>query len=36
MKVARSFEKLNITQRTGVGIMGFNSPYWIISFTGSI
>jgi len=28
--------KLNVTERSAVAVMGFNSPEWVISFYGGI
>lgn len=33
---AKSMHKLNITERSAVAIMGFNSPEWVIAFWGGI
>ena len=36
MKFSKALAKLNVTTRSAVGIMGFNSPEWAISFVGAI
>jgi len=33
---AKAMHKLNITERSAVAVMGFNSPEWVISFYGGI
>ena len=36
LKFAKGLHKLNITERSAVAIMGFNSPEWVIAFVGGI
>lgn len=36
MKFAKSLVKLNVSQRSSVNILGFNSPEWFFSFMGAI
>jgi hypothetical protein len=32
MNFAKAMAKFNISERTGVSIMGFNAPEWAIAF----
>ena len=36
LRFAKACHKLNVTERSAVAIMGFNSPEWAIAFMGSI
>jgi len=36
MSFAKAMHKLQITERSAVAIMGFNSPEWAFSFMGSL
>jgi long-chain-fatty-acid--CoA ligase ACSBG len=36
MSFAKAMAKFNISERTGVSIMGFNAPEWAIAFQGTI
>lgn len=36
LKFAKSMSKLEVTQRSSVAIMGFNSPEWVIAYVGAI
>lgn len=33
---AKALKALNITERSAVNIMGFNSPEWVIAYIGGI
>lgn len=35
-KAAKSMIKLGLEPHCGVGILGFNSPEWLISYMGAI
>ena len=33
---AKGLAKINIAERSGISIMGFNSPEWVIGFIGGV
>jgi long-chain-fatty-acid--CoA ligase ACSBG len=36
MAFSKTLKAINVTERSAVNIMGFNSPEWVISYIGAI